>query len=60
MPPNKPRILLQPTLAIGQYARNDKGETVPTWEVEVAVTWDSGFLSMQWGKAENSFSGRQR
>ena len=47
--------LAQPTLAIGQYARNDKGETVPTWEVEVAATWDSGIFVNAVGQSRKQF-----
>ncbi len=47
--------IVQPALAIGQYAQNHKGETVPTWEVEVALTWDSGIFVNGVGQSRKQF-----
>ena len=47
--------IVQPALAIGQYATNQKGETVPTWEVEVALTWDSGIFVNGVGQSRKEF-----
>ena len=47
--------LLQPALAIGQYATDAKGETVPTWEVEFALMWDSGIFVNGVGQSRKQF-----
>lgn len=47
--------IAQPALAFGQYAQNDKGETVPTWEIELAVTWDSGIFVNAVGQSRKQF-----
>ncbi len=52
--------LAQPAVAIGQYTRNDRGETVPTWEIEVAVTWDWGIFVNAVGQSRNNSFGRKR
>jgi hypothetical protein len=47
--------LVQPALAFGQYAVNRKGETVPTWEIEFALMWDSGIFVNQVGESQKQF-----
>ena len=47
--------IVQPALAIGQYTTNHKGETVPTWEVELALTWDSGIFVNGVGQSRKQF-----
>jgi len=47
--------LVQPALAIGQYRKNENDEEVPTWEVEVALTWDSGIFVNGVGQSRKQF-----
>jgi hypothetical protein len=47
--------LVQPALAIGQYGNNQYGEEVPTWELEVALTWDSGIFVNGVGQSRKEF-----
>ena len=44
--------IFQPALAIGQYPG---GGNVPTWEVEVAVSWDSGIFVNGVGQSRKEF-----
>jgi hypothetical protein len=48
--------LVQPAIAFGQYRRNSKGETIPTWEVEFAVMWDSGIFVNTLGQSQEMFA----
>lgn len=47
--------ILQPALALGQYATNTRGEQYPTWEVEVSATWDSGIFVNGVGQSRKQF-----
>lgn len=47
--------IVQPALAIGQYATNPKGETAPTWEIEAALMWDSGIFVNGVGESRKQF-----
>ena len=47
--------LLQPTLALGQYATNERGEQYPTWEIELSATWDSGIFVNGVGQSRKQF-----
>lgn len=47
--------LLQPALALGQYATNERGEQYPTWEIEVSATWDSGIFVNGVGQSRKQF-----
>ena len=48
--------LVQPSLAFGQYGTNKKGETIPIWEVEFALMWDSGIFVNEVGKSQRQFA----
>jgi len=47
--------LVQPALAIGQYRTTETGETIPTWEIELALMWDSGIFVNTVGKSQEQF-----
>jgi hypothetical protein len=47
--------ILQPALALGQYATNARGEQYPTWEIEVSATWDSGIFVNAVGQSRKQF-----
>ena len=47
--------ILQPALALGQYATNKRGEEYPTWEIEVSATWDSGIFVNGMGQSRKQF-----
>jgi hypothetical protein len=47
--------LVQPALAFGQYTVTKNGETIPTWEIEFALMWDSGIFVNQTGQSQKQF-----
>ena len=47
--------MFQPTLALGQYAMNERGELYPTWEGELSATWDSGIFVNGVGESRKQF-----
>ena len=47
--------ILQPALALGQYATNARGEQYPTWEIELSATWDSGIFVNDVGQSRKQF-----
>ena len=47
--------MLQPAVAIGQYATNTRGEQCPTWELEVSATWDPGIFVNGVGQSRKQF-----
>lgn len=47
--------LVQPAVAIGQYRTTSNGETIPTWEIEIALTWDSGIFVNAVGQSHKQF-----
>lgn len=47
--------LVQPAVAIGQYRTIQNGEAVPTWEIELALTWDSGIFVNGVGQSRKQF-----
>jgi hypothetical protein len=48
--------LVQPALAFGQYILTKRGETIPTWEIEFALVWDSGIFVNQVGQSQEQFA----
>jgi hypothetical protein len=48
--------LVQPAIAIGQYRTTATGETIPTWEIEVALMWDSGIFVNAIGQSQKQFA----
>lgn len=48
--------LVQPSIAIGQYLTTGGGETIPTWEVELALMWDSGIFVNEVGQSQKQFA----
>ena len=48
--------LVQPAIAFGQYRRNANGETIPTWEIEFALMWDSGIFVNLLGESQKHFA----
>jgi hypothetical protein len=42
-------VIVQPVISFGPYAVN--GATVPPWEIEIGVTWDSGLFVNDRGQA---------
>ncbi len=48
--------LVQPAIAFGQYVTTETGETIPTWEIEVALMWDSGIFVNTTGQSQEHFA----
>ncbi|MBX3332372.1 MAG: hypothetical protein KF722_18390, partial [Nitrospira sp.] len=48
--------LVQPSIAFGQYRTTETGETIPTWEIEFALMWDSGIFVNTAGKSQEQFA----
>lgn len=48
--------LVQPSIAIGQYRTTEKGETIPTWEIEFSLMWDSGIFVNAAGESQKHFA----
>lgn len=48
--------LVQPSIAIGQYRATATGETIPTWEIEFALMWDSGIFVNVEGVSQKQFA----
>lgn len=48
--------LVQPSIAFGQYRRTANGETIPTWEIEFALMWDSGIFVNPLGESQKHFA----
>lgn len=48
--------LVQPAIAIGQYRTTATGETIPTWEIELALMWDSGIFVNTMGQSQKQFA----
>jgi hypothetical protein len=48
--------LVQPSVAVGQYRTTPTGETIPTWEIEFALMWDSGIFVNTIGKSQEQFA----
>lgn len=48
--------LIQPSVAFGQYWTTKTGETIPTWELEFALTWDSGIFVNTVGRSQEQFA----
>jgi hypothetical protein len=48
--------LVQPSIAIGQYRTTATGETIPTWEIELALMWDSGIFVNTTGQSQKQFA----
>lgn len=48
--------LVQPAVAFGQYRRTETGETIPTWEIEFALMWDSGIFVNTTGQSQKQFA----
>ncbi|MDR4465798.1 MAG: hypothetical protein MRJ66_16190 [Nitrospira sp.] len=48
--------LVQPSIAIGQYVTTESGETIPTWEIEFALMWDSGIFVNTMGQSQEQFA----
>jgi len=48
--------LVQPSIAIGQYRTTKKGETIPTWEIEFALMWDTGIFVNAAGDSQKHFA----
>ncbi|MBH0191180.1 MAG: hypothetical protein HP492_05325 [Nitrospira sp.] len=48
--------LVQPSIAFGQYRRTANGETIPTWEIEFALMWDSGIFVNPRGDSQKQFA----
>lgn len=47
---------MQPSIAFGQYRTTEKGETIPTWEIEFALIWDSGIFVNVEGMSQKQFA----
>jgi hypothetical protein len=48
--------LVQPAIAFGQYRTNKNGETIPTWELEFGLMWDSGIFVNAAGESQKQFA----
>jgi hypothetical protein len=48
--------LVQPSIAFGQYRRTETGETIPTWEIEFGLMWDSGIFVNPAGESQKQFA----
>jgi hypothetical protein len=48
--------LVQPSIAFGQYVTTETGETIPTWEIEFALMWDSGIFVNTTGQSQKQFA----
>lgn len=48
--------LVQPALSFGQYRVTEKGETIPTWEIEFGLMWDSGIFVNPIGDSQKQFA----
>jgi hypothetical protein len=48
--------LVQPSIAFGQYHTTANGETIPTWEIEFALMWDSGIFVNTTGISQKQFA----
>ncbi len=48
--------LVQPAIAFGQYRTTAHGETIPTWEIELALMWDSGIFVNTTGQSQKQFA----
>lgn len=48
--------LVQPSIAFGQYRTTATGETIPTWEIEFALMWDSGIFVNTTGRSQEQFA----
>jgi hypothetical protein len=48
--------LVQPSVAFGQYRVTEKGETIPTWEIEFGLMWDSGIFVNPVGESQKQFA----
>lgn len=48
--------LVQPSIAFGQYVTTEMGETIPTWEIEFALMWDSGIFVNTTGQSQEQFA----
>lgn len=48
--------LIQPSIAFGQYRTTANGETIPTWEIELALMWDSGIFVNTTGQSQKQFA----
>jgi hypothetical protein len=48
--------LVQPSIAFGQYRTTENGETIPTWEIELALMWDSGIFVNTTGQSQKQFA----
>jgi len=48
--------LVQPAIAFGQYRTTETGETIPTWEIEFALMWDSGIFVNTTGQSQEHFA----
>jgi len=48
--------LVQPSIAFGQYRTTANGETIPTWEIELALMWDSGIFVNTTGQSQKQFA----
>ena len=48
--------LVQPSVAFGQYGTTENGETIPTWEIEFALMWDSGIFVNAAGESQKHFA----
>ncbi len=48
--------LVQPSIAFGQYRTTATGETIPTWEIEFALMWDSGIFVNTTGQSQKQFA----
>jgi hypothetical protein len=48
--------LVQPAIAFGQYRTTANGETIPTWEIEFALMWDSGIFVNTTGQSQKQFA----
>lgn len=48
--------LVQPSIAFGQYVTSETGETIPTWEIEFALMWDSGIFVNTTGQSQKQFA----
>ena len=48
--------LVQPAIAFGQYRTTETGETIPTWEIELALMWDSGIFVNTTGQSQEQFA----
>ena len=48
--------LVEPAIAFGQYRTTESGETIPTWEIELALMWDSGIFVNTTGQSQEQFA----